>query len=118
VLDNNNIISVISGHQDTTTFGFLYRDNKYCINSDNPRDGLNACYSDIDRELCSRNNNRAGDYEYDMTSILCFVLSSAVISKFTSAHHNDIGYTISYGCLDLATNMSTIKLMETDFINQ
>ena len=113
VLDNNNIRSVISGHQDKTTFAFLYRNYVDCTNNG---DALNNIYYKDNHQLCSRNENREGDYVYEMDSILCFVLSSAVISKFRREHHRNIGYTMSYGYLDLESNISTIKLRKSNFI--
>lgn len=99
VLDHNNIMSIISGHQDQSPFSFLYRDLKPC-------ETTNTTYAKYG--LCSSNNNQVGVYEYDMTEILCFILSSAVI-KFSK--RPDGGHTISYGCLDVDNHISTIHLI-------
>ena len=117
VLDNNNIISIISGHQDKTTFGFLYRNNRDCDGDVNIQDNINDIYFQDNKQLCSRNNNHKGNYRYDMNDILCFVLSSAVIPKFRTIHHKNINYTISFGILNLLEDTSEIILIETDFIS-
>ena len=138
VLDDHNIISIISGHQDKTPFAFLPKSVK-SIENMNPLISQDvpgyfeesAIYPNIKKDLSYDDNNEllfninnniyAGKYIYDMTKVACFILSAAVVNKFDTIENMKASlypeYPIPYGILNLKENTAVIHLINTNFNN-
>jgi hypothetical protein len=112
ILDNLNIMTIISGHQDFTNYAFLLKEsinnNNYELDMNYPEHGLltfkNISNSDKNSDV---NSFFINSYIINMETISASVMSSATISK-------EVPYSV-YGILDLEKNESEIVYLKPDF---
>lgn len=117
ILDDNNILSVISGHQDIENFGFVYRpsltDNhsNICKLEDEfdyttyypKRKPTSLCTLKTIKSL--KSGDGKSRHIISMDKAMAITTSSATISKANPK--------ACYGILDIATNVSSINFLDT-----
>lgn len=112
ILDNLNIMTIISGHQDFTNYAFLLKEsvnnNNYELDVNYPEHGLltfkNISNWDKNSDV---NSFFINSYIINMETISASVMSSATISK-------QVPYSV-YGILDLEKNESEIVYLKPNF---
>ena len=99
ILDNLNIMTIISGHQDFT---------KYELDINYPEHGL-LTFKNISNSAINSDVNSffINSYKINMDTISASVMSSATISK-------QVPYSV-YGILDLEKNESEIVYLKPNF---
>ena len=115
VLDDLNIMTIISGHQDRTNYAFLLR--KYPLDKEYEDHGLRTFkdnFSDVITKTeqleikgGNMNNFLVKSHKIKMETILASVMSSATISK-------EVPYSV-FGILDLKNDESEIVYLKPNF---
>ena len=126
ILNDLNIMTIISGHQDLTNYAFLLKnnidDNIYQLDNNYPDHGLftfknineniSLDVNDINdiQDVDKSNSDKSffiNSYKINMDTISASVMSSATISK-------QVPYSV-YGILDLEKNESEIVYLKPNF---